>query len=67
MWRENSSQNCGSHYILGTHPQKTQNEKFMQIMCNGDDSLMIRFGFLERDYSLFSFNLTGLLHDSLFC
>ena len=38
----------------------------MQVMCN-HDSLMIRFGFLERDYSLFSFNLTGLLHDSLFC
>ena len=29
--------------------------------------LVIRFGSLERDYSLSSFNLTGLVHDSLFC
>ena len=29
--------------------------------------LIIRFGSLERDYSFSSFNLTGLVHDSLFC
>ena len=28
---------------------------------------IIRFGSLERDYSLSSFNLTGLVHESLFC
>ena len=28
---------------------------------------MIRFSSLERDYSLSSFTLTGLVHDSLFC
>ena len=38
----------------------------MQIMCN-HDSLKIRFGSLERDYSLSNFNLTGLVHHSLFC
>ena len=39
----------------------------MQIMCNHDNSLMIRFVSLKRDYSLSNFNLTGLLHDSFFC
>ena len=28
--------------------------------------IMIRFGSLERDYSLSNFNLTGLFHSSLF-
>ena len=38
----------------------------MQIMCN-HDSLMIRFGSLERDYLRSNLTLTGLVHGSLFC